>query len=54
MIRRMALAALVAAAGLTGTAVVAVGGLGGTPAEVAPWNDDGVRNTPDGGSDFCC
>ncbi|SEF15463.1 hypothetical protein [Jiangella alba] len=54
MKRRIVLAALVAVAGLAGTAVVAAGGVGATPGEVAPWNDDGVRDTPDGGSDFCC
>ncbi|SDU36005.1 hypothetical protein [Jiangella alkaliphila] len=53
MIRRIALATLVAVAGLAGTAVVAVGGVGAAPAEVAPWND-GVSETPDGGSLYCC
>lgn len=53
MIRRIALATLVAVAGLAGTAVVATGGVGAAPGEAAPWNDD-VRDTPDGGSLFCC
>ncbi len=53
VIRRIALAALVAVAGVAGTAVIATGGVGAAPAEVAPWND-GVSETPDGGSLFCC